>query len=41
LVSGPDALLVTGRMSGFDEASARAILFKSLDSLNFTPKAKP
>jgi hypothetical protein len=41
LVSGPDALLVTGRMSGFDDASARAILFKSMDSLNFTPKAKP
>jgi hypothetical protein len=41
LVSGPDALLVTGRMSGFDDASARAILFKSLDSLSFSPKAKP
>ncbi len=41
LVSGPDALLVTGRMSGFDDASARAILFKSLDSLSFSPKDKP
>lgn len=41
LVAGPDALLVSGRLSGFDDASARAILFKSMDSLSFTQKAKP
>jgi hypothetical protein len=33
--------LVTARMSDFDGLSACAILFKSLDSLSFSPKAKP
>jgi hypothetical protein len=41
LVSGKDALLVAIGMSGFDDQSARAILLKSMDSLSFTPKAKP
>ena len=41
LVSGPDALLVAIGMSGFDDASARALLLKSMDSLSFTPKAAP
>jgi hypothetical protein len=41
LVSGPDALLVDIGMSGFDDASARALLLKSMDSLSFTPKAAP
>jgi hypothetical protein len=40
-VSGQDALLVAIGMSGFDDQSARAILLKSMDSLSFTPKAKP
>lgn len=40
LVLGPDVLLVNGRLSGFDDDSARSILFKSMDSLSFTPKAK-
>lgn len=41
LVSGPDALLVAIGMSGFDDASARALLLKSMDSLSFTPKVAP
>lgn len=41
LVPGNDALVVAMNLTGFDNANARAVLQKSMDSLTFAPKAKP
>jgi S1-C subfamily serine protease len=41
LVIGQDALVVSIGMSGFDNASARAILQRNIQSLAFTPGTQP
>lgn len=41
LVQGQDALVVAVGLSGFDDDTARGVLRKSMESLRYTPEARP